>query len=86
MNELLREESARLARSWMKQDAADLRDYLVSEVEDPRLNLQSILTRHVLASALLNESPAELMRQACRHRNLRRGAVRAQLAAAVEPA
>jgi SAM-dependent methyltransferase len=63
MNPLLREESERLARSWMQQDAGELRDYLVSEVEDPRLNLQSILTRHVLAGGLLETPPVDLMMQ-----------------------
>lgn len=48
MNPSLQEETARLARSWMRHEAATLRDYLAQDVEDPRLNVQSILTRHFL--------------------------------------
>lgn len=39
----------------MKHDKGMLRDYLVADVEDPRINLQSILTRHFLANALFKE-------------------------------
>jgi len=48
----LEQESEKLARSWMCHDPALLRDYLVAGVEDPRINLQSILTRHFLLGAL----------------------------------
>jgi SAM-dependent methyltransferase len=48
----LQEESDKLARSWMQHDAGMLRDYLVAGVEDPRLNVQSVLSRHFLARAL----------------------------------
>jgi hypothetical protein len=48
----LKEESDRLARSWLRHDARVLGDYLVAGVEDPRINLQSVLTRHFLARAL----------------------------------
>ena len=47
----LQAESERLARSWMQHDAGMLRDYLVAGVEDPRINLQSILSRHFLVRA-----------------------------------
>jgi len=36
----------------MQHDAGMLRDYLVAGVEDPRINLQSILSRHFLVRAL----------------------------------
>ena len=36
----------------MQYDQAMLRDYLVEQQEDPRLNLQSILTRHFLIEEL----------------------------------
>jgi SAM-dependent methyltransferase len=52
MTASLRDESERLARSWMRHDPALLRDYLVSGVEDPRINVQSILTRHFLVRAV----------------------------------
>jgi SAM-dependent methyltransferase len=66
MDPNLKEESEKLARSWMRHDAAMLRDYLVASVEDPRLNLQSILTRHFLIRALAGEEFEELMREECR--------------------
>jgi hypothetical protein len=44
----LQAETERLARSWMRHDQAMLADYLVADVEDPRINVQSILTRHFL--------------------------------------
>src|SRR5258708_6006799 len=63
MNQSLRLESERLARSWLRHDAAWLQDYLVASVEDPRLNLQSILTRHFLATAITGDRFAALMEQ-----------------------
>ncbi len=36
----------------MRHDAAMLQDYLIADVEDPRINLQSILTRHFLISSI----------------------------------
>lgn len=52
MNPSLAKESERLARSWQRHDAVMLRDYLVADVEDPRLNVQSVLSRHFLAFSL----------------------------------
>src|ERR1019366_10798263 len=42
-------------------DAGMLRDYLVAGVEDPRINLQSVLSRHFLARALTGERLNALM-------------------------
>jgi SAM-dependent methyltransferase len=61
MNERLRLETERLRRSWGQQDPAWLGDYLVAEVEDPRLNLSSVLSRHFLACALWGDRYRELM-------------------------
>jgi len=47
----------------MRHDAAWLEDYLVASVEDPRLNLQSILTRHFLVTALTGDRFVALMEQ-----------------------
>lgn len=52
MDESLKQESEKLAFSWMQHPADWLRDYLVAGVEDPRLNLQSILSRHFLVRSL----------------------------------
>ena len=66
MNDALKLESQKLARSWMQHDAEMLRDYLVSSVEDPRINLQSILTRHFLIQSLTGDQFAPIMEQECR--------------------
>ncbi len=60
MNDFLQQETERLTRSWTQHDAAMLRDYLVADVEDPRLNVQSILTRHFLLHTLFGRRFAEL--------------------------
>jgi len=52
VNDALREEARRLERSWSRHSEAMLRDYLVADVEDPRLNVQSLLTRHFLVFGL----------------------------------
>jgi SAM-dependent methyltransferase len=61
MEPSLQAESEKLARSWMQHDAGMLRDYLVGSVEDPRLNLQSVLSRHFLTRALTSERYGALM-------------------------
>jgi SAM-dependent methyltransferase len=57
----LKAESDRLTRSWLRCDTGVLSDYLISGVEDPRINLQSVLTRHFLARALSAERFSPLM-------------------------
>jgi len=59
----LQEESAKLARSWTQHDAGMLRDYLVAGVEDPRINVQSVLSRHFLVRALTGGRFNGLMEQ-----------------------
>lgn len=59
----LQAETGKLLRSWMRYDAAELRDYLVADVEDPRINVQSILSRHFLVRALFPDSFEALMRE-----------------------
>lgn len=44
-----RAERRALVRSWAEHKADDLDQYLVSGYQDPRINAQSILTRHFLA-------------------------------------
>jgi len=50
-----RQETENLKKSWMRYDRATLRDYLVRDVEDPRINVQSILTRHFLIERLFGK-------------------------------
>jgi hypothetical protein len=53
MNELFEDkESERLRQSWQRHGAESLDTYLVSGVEDPRVNIQSILNRALLCEAL----------------------------------
>ncbi len=53
-------------RSWSRHEAAWLRDYLVAGVEDPRINLQSVRTRHFVAHALYGDRFRDLMREEIR--------------------
>ncbi|MBN2316210.1 MAG: methyltransferase domain-containing protein [Sedimentisphaerales bacterium] len=61
MEENLKLETQRLAKSWMRHDRKILRDYLVKDVEDPRINVQSILTRHFFVRQLFGEQFDDLM-------------------------
>jgi len=61
MQENLKQETQRLTKSWMRHDQRILRDYLVKDVEDPRMNVQSILTRHFLIKQLFGRRFDSLM-------------------------
>ena len=61
MDEHLKIETEKLRQSWSKYDRATLRDYLVNDVEDPRINVQSILTRHWLIKQLFGNKFSDLM-------------------------
>jgi ubiquinone/menaquinone biosynthesis C-methylase UbiE len=50
----------------MQHDAGMLRDYLVGGVEDPRLNVQSVLSRHFLTRALTGDRFSALMEKEIR--------------------
>lgn len=52
MDPHLQAETERLRSAWTRHDPDWLRHYLVRDVEDPRRNLQSILTRHFLLTSL----------------------------------
>ena len=56
----LERETEGLKRSWDRFDRGALQEYLVQGVEDPRINVQSILTRHFLIRALFGEQFNEL--------------------------
>lgn len=66
MDEVLRLETEKLVRSWMRHDEPFLRDYLVADVEDPRINVQSILSRHFVIATLFGNRFEELMLQELR--------------------
>lgn len=61
MEECLIIESEKLKGTWQKYKGTVLRDYLVKDVEDPRINVQSILTRHWLIKQLFGEKFNDLM-------------------------
>ncbi len=59
----LRVESNRLRAAWMRHDAERLDHYLVRDVEDPRINLQSIISRAFLIDALWPDEFTALIRK-----------------------
>ncbi len=61
LNPSLTLESEKLARSWAQQSPQHLREYLVSGVQDPRVNLQSILSRHFLIREATSDRFSQLM-------------------------
>ena len=60
MEDRLKLETERLKKSWMRHGTDTLRDYLIQDVEDPRINVQSILTRHFLIERLFGGQFADL--------------------------
>jgi ubiquinone/menaquinone biosynthesis C-methylase UbiE len=61
MDPQLHRETENLVKSWTQYEPDMLKDYLVSGVEDPRINVQSILTRHFLTVALFGSEFETLM-------------------------
>jgi ubiquinone/menaquinone biosynthesis C-methylase UbiE len=55
MDERFRIESEKLKLSWMQHDKNILGKYLVEDVQDPRINIQSILSRSWLVEQLFGE-------------------------------
>jgi len=66
MEQRFKIETDELTRSWMRRDQRILRDYLVQDVENPRINIQSILTRHFLIHRLFGDKFSPLMEQELR--------------------
>jgi SAM-dependent methyltransferase len=63
MKEELRRETEGLTRAWAHLDPGWLGSYLVSGVEDPRLNAQSMLTRHFLIAQRWGNAFSRLRRE-----------------------
>lgn len=55
LSENLQKETRQLQNAWAHHDQASLNSYLVQGVEDPRINIQSILTRHFLLRELFGD-------------------------------
>src|SRR3954454_7729619 len=66
MNTRLKRETVKLKKSWMQYEPAMLRDYLVEEGEDPRLNVQSVLSRHFLIETLFGNRFASMQEEELR--------------------
>ena len=66
MEERFKLETERLTKSWMRHGRDTLRNYLVQDVQDPRINIQSILTRHFLIERLFGRNFEVLMEQELR--------------------
>ncbi len=56
-------ESQRLQTAWMKYDSQELDSYLVRDVEDPRINIQSIISRAFLIDSVFGNEFTDLIRQ-----------------------
>lgn len=66
MDDHLRRETENLIKSWASHDASMLGQYLVSSVQDPRVNVQSIFARHFLIAALFGGCFARLLEEELR--------------------
>ena len=62
MNRTLQKETELSKRSWQRHDNGRLSQYLIRNVEDPRVNLNSILSRHFLISEIFGPK-VRLMRK-----------------------
>ena len=60
LSETLLAETEQLQAAWQRHDAAFLDTYLIRDVEDPRINIQSILTRHFLIGELFGDRYAAI--------------------------
>jgi SAM-dependent methyltransferase len=63
----LRAEEANLKQTWAGYKTENLDVYLVSGYQDPRINVQSILARHMLVRALFGSQFDDLMREELSH-------------------
>ena len=61
-----KQETEALRNSWVRHKSAELRGYLVRDVQDPHINIQSILTRHFLIERLFPGQFSAVMEQELR--------------------
>jgi len=59
-------ESERLGRAWMQYDSEELDRYLVTDAEDPRINVQSIISRAFLIDTIFPNEFTSLIREELR--------------------
>ena len=67
MKESLLRETENLKKAWSSKTPEKLRTYLVSGIQDPRSNIQSILTRHFLVRQLFGSQFEQLQEQELLH-------------------
>ncbi len=67
MTDSLSAETANLRLAWKSKTRERLRTYLVEGIQDPRTNIQSILTRHFLIEKLFGDRFAEIESNELRH-------------------
>jgi len=65
-SEALGGESERLGRAWMQYDCDELDRYLVTDVENPRINVQSIISRAFLIDTIFPSEFTSLIREELR--------------------
>jgi hypothetical protein len=77
MNKIVEQETENLVKSWDYYDSRFLEEYLVMGYQNPRINMQSILTRHFLIEEIFGNEFEDLMQEEIRfsvgvHRELNR--------------
>ncbi|MCP5103984.1 MAG: class I SAM-dependent methyltransferase [bacterium] len=66
MEKILAQETENLQESWRNNDPGMMEEYLVTGFENPRLNMQSILTRHFFIRELFGNQFDDLMEEEMR--------------------
>jgi hypothetical protein len=76
----LRAEETKLKKTWAGYNTENFDVYLVTGYQDPRINAQSILARHMLVRALFGSEFDDLMREELDHAVLLNEAIRVRAA------
>lgn len=89
MEKRLEQETANLIKSWVNNDGQLMEEYLVTGFENPRVNMQSIKTRHFFIRELFGRRFDDLMEEEIRfsidvHRALKEEEKRVEAAASPE--
>ncbi len=66
MDQLIKKETQNLQKTWKDNDGNTMEQYLVTGYENPRINMQSILTRHFFTRELFGEKYSSLMEEEIR--------------------
>ncbi len=63
MDESLLKETENLSQSWIKNDSEKMKEYLVTGFENPRINMQSVMTRHYFINEIFGDRFNDLMEE-----------------------